>query len=89
MNAARRKQIDAAIALIGKIGALFVDLENITATLASEENDAFEALPESIQQSERGQEMERASELLQEVSDDAEAIDLDDYTARLMEARGE
>ncbi len=53
MNAARRKQLND---LSGKVSDLVADLEAIR----DEEQDAFEAMPESLQQSERGQASEQA-----------------------------
>lgn len=55
MNAARRKERDKIIDVIDAI------IERLEA-LKDEEEEAFDNLPDSIQQSERGQQMEENAE---------------------------
>lgn len=65
MNAARRKQIDRVVSRLNDIKA---DLESIQ----TEEQDAFEAMPESLQAGERGQRSEQASDSIEESLDSIE-----------------
>ena len=61
MNKERRKKISE---IIEKLEDIVVELEE----LASEERDAYDNLPESIQYSERGEAMDAAADELGEVS---------------------
>jgi ABC-type transporter Mla subunit MlaD len=76
MNNARRKAIteamDKALTVIGTLEESKRDLES----LHDEEQDAFDNMPESLQQSERGQASETAiSELDEVITKLGEAID--------------
>lgn len=62
MNNQRRNEIQKAIEKLETIQ------DNID-FIAGEERDAFDNLPESIQESERGQKMEEAADTLEEVKD--------------------
>ncbi len=74
MNNARRKAIAEAVALLEGI-----DLEAIKEaldTLKSDEREAFDNMPEGLQQSDRGQASEAAADALDEAHDAVErAID--------------
>ena len=65
MNAQRRKQLNAAIA---KIEEAKIDIES----LQSEEQEAFDNMPESIQCGDRGQAMEQTADALQQAVDELE-----------------
>lgn len=68
MNKTRRKEIARALAMLG-------DAREILDSIASEERDAFEAMPESLQSSERGQSMESAAETIEQARDNIENIE--------------
>lgn len=61
MNAQRRKEIAKAIALIE-------DAIAILDSVAEEEREAYDNLPESLQYSERGERMEECAEAIENVS---------------------
>lgn len=61
MNAQRRKEIAKAIALIE-------DAIAILDSVAEEEREAYDNLPESLQYSERGERMEECAEAIEYVS---------------------
>lgn len=67
MNKARRLILSGAAANLSKAALL---IERAT----DEERDAFDNLPESIQDGERGQKMEDAIDLLEDISDMLEEI---------------
>jgi hypothetical protein len=62
MNAARRKQLEA-------IKTRIEDLAQDLVSLEDEEQECFDNLPESLQQSERGVAMEAAAGALSEAQD--------------------
>jgi hypothetical protein len=75
MNNERRKQIAAAVAAIG---AARDKLEQA----AADEQNAFDNLPEAIQDSERGQKMdENANEILDAAAEIGEALSQIEYAA--------
>ena len=75
MNNERRKQIAAAVAAIG---AARDELEQA----AADEQNAFDNLPEAIQDSERGQKMdENANEILDAAAEIGEALSQIEYAA--------
>lgn len=75
MNKDRRKKIDE---LISTLEAVKADIES----LQSDEESAFDNLPESMQQGDKGQAMETAKDALQSAADEVDTI-----TQHLEEAR--
>lgn len=65
MNKSRRDQI-------AKIKEALEELRGKIEDLQSEEQDAFDSMPESLQQGERGQASEAAAEALQSAYDSAD-----------------
>lgn len=74
MNNARRKTIES---LLNQISSLREEIEAVT----SDEQDAFDSMPESLQQSERGQASESAISSLENAGNQ-----LDDVMGELSEA---
>lgn len=72
MNAARRKKI-------ATICDELVDITTRLQALADEEQEAFEAMPESLQTTERGEKMENTASDLQTLSDE-----LNDFHSTLL-----
>lgn len=62
MNDTRRKELAKAIDLIDRARYIIDDVKD-------EEQDAFDALPEGLQQSERGEKLEKNVDSLDEISD--------------------
>ena len=65
MNRYRRKELDS---IIKTLGALYYELED----LSSKETDAYENLPESLQQAQKG---EMILEAADNINNDCEAIE--------------
>ena len=63
MNDARRKELDRAFGLIE-------EAKSIVDSVKSEEQDAFDNMPEGFQQGERGQAMEAAISAMDDVESD-------------------
>ena len=60
MNKARRKQIEKALDLLQQAS-------EIIAIVGDEENEAFDNMPESLQESERGEKMQEYIDTIDEV----------------------
>lgn len=67
MNKSRRKKIDG---IIEKLRGLKEELDD----LKDEEEEALDNLPQSIQESEKGEEMQTGIDALEEAGDDLECI---------------
>lgn len=63
MNAKRRKEIE-------KLSAQIEEIKIAIDSLRDDEQDAYDNLPDSLQETERGQKMESAIEALDYASDD-------------------
>lgn len=71
MNAARRKELNKAIDLIEQA-------KEIISAVAEEEREAYDNLPEGLQESEMGEKMN-------EIADDLEYVDLDEVVDTIQE----
>lgn len=71
MNAARRKELRKAIDLIEQA-------KEIISAVAEEEREAYDNLPEGLQESEMGEKMN-------EIADDLEYVDLDEVVDTIQE----
>lgn len=71
MNAARRKELSKAIDLIEQA-------KEIISAVAEEEREAYDNLPEGLQESEMGEKMS-------EIADDLEYVDLDEVVDTIQE----
>lgn len=65
MNNERRKRITKIIEALGDYEGMAANLQAEIQDLAGEERDAFDAMPESLQGSERGEAINRAAEELE------------------------
>ena len=68
MNAERRKRIEKAVGMIA-------DARSILDEVKTDEQDAFDNMPESIQASERGERMEEFIEMLEEAVSAMEEVE--------------
>jgi len=76
MNKARREKLDTALIHIGTAKNLLEEIEN-------EEQEAFDNLPEGLQQGDRGQAMEEAIGSIQDAVNQ-----LEEMSSSLEEAKG-
>lgn len=81
MNKDRRKQIDAAMAAIEKVKDQFeaalaelADAKEAIDGIKDEEQEAYDNLPESLQDGEKGQQMQYAVEKLEEAVNELEEL---------------
>ena len=83
MNNTRRKAIDEAMDKLSDVEAALNEIAADIEALYDEENEAFENMPEGLQQSERGQQAEAAANALDTAHSGA-----DDMLSLLSEVRG-
>lgn len=83
MNRQRRQAIATTRAKIEQAQALLDEARDELDTIKDEENDALEAMPESLREGERGEKGAAAVEALDSAISDLEAIDFDSITTSL------
>ena len=69
MNANRRKQLDKVAALMAQASELLTTAYELAEEITDEEQDAFDNLPESLQDSDRGDTMSEAIDNLESLKD--------------------
>lgn len=85
MNAARRKELKAIVSKLEALDALREEIWDDLRQVANDEQDALENMPESLQESERGQTMQEYIDTMDEVMDELENIDLQELMDQLQE----
>ncbi len=73
MNNDRRKALNALIGQIEEANSTLENIRDEIDSLKGEEEDGFNNLPEGLQQGERGQAMEEATNAMQEAYDALDA----------------
>ncbi len=87
MNAMRRKAINDCMNRIEKIRLEIEDLSNLIENIREGEEEAFDNLPESLQESDRGEAMQEAIDNLDSALSDLEGICFDDIESYLEDAQ--
>ena len=87
MNAARRKTIHDIIEKLEAIKADIEEAKEAVDSVASEEREAFDNMPEGVQSSDRGQQMEGNADALETAAYDLD-IDIDSIIEALEEVIG-
>lgn len=78
MNANRRKNLDEILNRIDELARMAESIREDVEMVLEEEQDAFDNLPESLQDSERGERMQEAIDALENALD---GLDLNDVLA--------
>lgn len=86
MNAARRKQIAEAIADLEKLTGALEDVKNLIESIRDDEQEAFDAMPESLQSSERGEASQEAINNLEEAVSAFDSFDVEQIVTQLSDA---
>lgn len=88
MNKQRRAEIAKLYKRLEKLQGEWESIRDGLGDVASEERDAFDSMPESLQQGERGQASEQAADSLENVHSEMENVDFDSLMSDL-ETAGE
>lgn len=86
MNKERRKEIEQATQLLGDISEKVAELIAQIEGIRDAEQEAFDALPESFQEGDRGQTMQEAIDSLENALSELECLPLADLEGYLSEA---
>jgi hypothetical protein len=83
VNNQRRKEINALRARLEAVQGEFESIRDELETLKDAELEAFENMPESLQQGDRGQVAQAAAEALESAHSELDALNLDDVLSYL------
>ena len=82
MNKARRASLKLALSKIETLTAYIEEIKEDLQSVLDEEEEAYENLPESIQGSEKGEQMQEYIEALEAAIDSLDEFDIDElYTS--------
>lgn len=85
MNAKRRKALAAIVTQLEELESLRQEIQERLEEIMEEEQEAFDNLPDSLQGSERGQQMEEYIDTMDGVNDDLDCMNIDELTDQLRE----
>jgi hypothetical protein len=86
MNKQRRKEINKAIDLLTAAKASWEEALGLIESAGDEEQEYYDVMPESLQNSDKGQSAQSAADLLCEVKNDMQDCDIDDLIGKLDES---
>lgn len=85
MNKARRKNLKLILGKMDELTALVEEVKEGVQEVLGEEEEAYGNLPESLQESERGQQMQEYIDTLEGVIDSIGELDMDDLYQKIEE----
>lgn len=85
MNAKRRKALRAVIAKLEELDSLRQEIQERMEEVKNEEQEALENMPESLQESERGQQMQEYIDTMESALCELDYIDLEGVLDNLRE----
>ena len=88
MNNQRRKILLETVARLEELQEAISDIRDEIETVRDEEQDTFDSLPEGLQGTVRGEEMESNVDNLNDVIDALEEIDIDGMIEKINETIG-
>ena len=74
MNAKRRRELRKAITLLNDAQANLESAKEIIADCQEEEQECYDCLPEGIQDSDRGEEIQENADALESIADEVESL---------------
>lgn len=88
MNKIRRKELASIVAKLETLDAIRLEISEMLESVIDEEQEALDNLPESLQDSEKGQQMQEYIDSMTDVLDNLENIDVESFTDQLQEVIG-
>lgn len=85
MNKLRRKNLAEVISKLEELDSLRQEAMEMLSSIIDEEQEAYDNLPESLQDSERGEQMQEYIDLMQGVADELDSLDTSDWIDTLSE----
>lgn len=88
MNRIRRKELARIVAKLEQLEALRSEIQEELEAVMDEEQEALDNMPESLQDSERGQQMQAGVDSMEYAMDDLENFDVESIMDQLNEVIG-
>ena len=88
MNKARRKDLALIVAKLEQLDALREEIREDLAAVLDEEQEALDNMPEGLQESEKGQQMQEYIDTMENVTGELDLIDIEDLIDQLQEVIG-
>lgn len=85
MNAQRRKALKAVITKLEDLDSLRQEIKEELEDVMDEEQESFDNMPEGLQESDRGQQMQEYISTIEGVIDDLSDMDIDGMADQLRE----
>lgn len=85
MNAKRRKALAAIITRLEELDSMREEIREQLAAVRDEEQEALENMPESLQESDRGQQMQEYIDTMENVTGELDLIDIESLIDQLRE----
>lgn len=85
MNKIRRKTLRAIITKLEELENLKTEIEEMLEQVMDEEQEALDNMPESLQESERGQQMQEYIDTMDSVLSDLDLFDIEGLSSQLEE----
>ena len=85
MNAKRRKALGAIITKLDALEILRQEIQEQLEEIMDEEQDALDNMPESLQEGERGQQMQEYIDTMDGVNDELDCMNIDELADQLRE----
>lgn len=85
MNAKRRKALAAVITRLEELDSLREEIRDQLYEVAAEEQEALWNIPDSLQNSERCQQMQEYIDTMENIKDELDLIDIESLTDQLRE----
>ena len=85
MNAKRRKSLRAIITKLEALESLRQEIRDQLYEVLDEEQEALDNMPESLQEGERGQQMQEYIDAMDGVHDELDCMDIDELADQLRE----
>ena len=88
MNKIRRKELASIVAKLETLDALRLEINEMLESVIDEEQEALDNLPESLQDGEKGQQMQEYIDTMTDVLDELENLDVESFMDQLQEVIG-
>lgn len=85
MNKARRKELAKIVTMLEELDALREQIREQLASVRDDEQDALDNMPEGLQESERGEQMQEYIDSMEDVTGELDLLDIEALIDQLNE----
>ena len=85
MNKVRRKALANIVTMLEQMDELREEIREQLAEIRDEEQEALENMPESLQESEKGEQMQEYIDVMENVTGELDLLDIEDLVDQLRE----